>query len=34
MPSPPDPVLVERAEALANRLEMLAAQLESETANA
>ena len=34
MPAPPDPVLVERAEALANRLEMLAAQLESETANA
>jgi cell division protein ZapA len=33
-PAPPDPVLVERAEALANRLEMLAAQLESEAANA
>jgi cell division protein ZapA len=33
-PSPPDPVLVERAEALANRLEMLAAQLETEAANA
>ena len=33
-PSPPDPVLVERAEALANRLEMLAAELESEAANA
>ena len=31
--SPPDPALVERAEALANRLEMLAAELESETAN-
>lgn len=30
---PPDPVLVERAEALANRLEMLAAQLEAEAAN-
>jgi len=29
----PDPQLVERAEALANRLEMLAAQLESEDAN-
>jgi cell division protein ZapA len=28
-----DPALVERAEALANRLEILAAQLESETAN-
>ena len=33
-PSPPDPALVERAEALANRLEMLAAQLESEAGNA
>jgi cell division protein ZapA len=32
-PAPPDPVLVERAEALANRLEMLAAQLESEAGN-
>jgi cell division protein ZapA len=32
-PSPPDPALVERAEALANRLEILAAQLESEAAN-
>jgi cell division protein ZapA len=32
-PSPPDPVLVERAEALANRLEMLAAELESEGEN-
>jgi cell division protein ZapA len=32
--SPPDPALVERAEALANRIEMLAAQLESEAANA
>ena len=31
-PSPPDPALVERAEALANRLEILAAQLESEGA--
>lgn len=30
VPSAPDPVLVERAEALANRLEMLAAELESE----
>jgi cell division protein ZapA len=29
----PDPELVERAEALANRLELLAAQLESEAAN-
>jgi cell division protein ZapA len=29
-PAPPDPALVERAEALANRLEMLAAQLESD----
>ena len=33
-PSAPDPALVERAEALANRLELLAAQLESEAANA
>ena len=33
MPAAPDPVLVERAEALANRLEMLAAQLETEDAN-
>ena len=32
-PSAPDPALVERAEALANRIEMLAAQLESEAAN-
>ena len=32
--APPDPALVERAEALANRLEMLAAQLEDEAANA
>ena len=32
--SPPDPALVERAEALANRLEMIAAQLESDAANA
>jgi cell division protein ZapA len=32
-PSPPDPALVERAEALANRMEMLAAQLETEAAN-
>jgi cell division protein ZapA len=32
-PSPPDPALVERAESLANRLEMLAMQLESEAAN-
>jgi cell division protein ZapA len=31
-PSAPDPGLVERAEALANRLEMLAAQLENEAA--
>ena len=29
----PDPALVERAEALANRLEMLAVQLESDAAN-
>jgi cell division protein ZapA len=34
VPTPPDPALVERAEALANRLEMLAAQLESEGVNA
>jgi cell division protein ZapA len=33
IPAPPDPQLVERAEALANRLEILAAQLESEDAN-
>ena len=33
-PSPPDPALVERTEALANRLELLAAQLEGEAANA
>ena len=33
VPGPPDPVLVERAEALANRLEILAAQLEGEAAN-
>jgi cell division protein ZapA len=33
VPSPPDPALVERAEALANSLEMLAAQLENEAAN-
>ena len=32
-PSPPDPVLVERAEALANRLEMLAAELEGAASN-
>jgi cell division protein ZapA len=32
-PAPPDPALVERAEALANRLEILAAQLESEAAS-
>jgi len=32
-PAAPDPALVERAEALANRLEMLAQQLESEAAN-
>jgi len=32
-PSGPDPALVERAEALANRLENIAAQLESETEN-
>ena len=34
IPTAPDPALVERAEALANRLEMLAAQLEGEAANA
>src|SRR6476620_7631221 len=33
-PSPPDPALVERAEALDNWLEMVAAQLESEAGNA
>jgi len=33
-PVAPDPLLVERAEALANRLELLAAQLENEAANA
>jgi cell division protein ZapA len=33
MPAAPDPQLVERAEALANRLELLAAQLENEAAN-
>lgn len=32
-PAPPDPALVERAEALANRLEMLAAELEEEASN-
>jgi cell division protein ZapA len=32
-PPAPDPLLVERAEALANRLESLAAQLENEAAN-
>ena len=32
-PSPPDPALVERAEALANRLEMLAAELEGQPTN-
>jgi cell division protein ZapA len=32
-PALPDPVIVERAEALANQLEMLAAQLEAEAAN-
>jgi cell division protein ZapA len=32
-PSPSDPALVERAEALANSLEMLATQLESDAAN-
>ena len=33
VPAAPDPALVERAEALANRLEMLAQQLESEGTN-
>jgi cell division protein ZapA len=33
IPAAPDPILVERAEALANRLELLAAQLENEAAN-
>lgn len=33
MPGPPDPALVERAEALANSLEMLAVELESEESN-
>ena len=33
-PAPPDPALVERAESLAKRLEMLATQLESDDANA
>lgn len=32
-PTPPDPILVERAESLANHLEMLATQLEAEGAN-
>ena len=32
-PATPDPALVERAKALANRLEILAAELESESAN-
>jgi cell division protein ZapA len=32
-PAAPDSAVVERAEALANRLEMLAAQLESESGN-
>jgi cell division protein ZapA len=32
-PPAPDPALVERAEALANRIEILAAQLESDAAN-
>ena len=32
-PAQPDPALVERAEALAGRLEMLAAELENEGAN-
>jgi cell division protein ZapA len=34
LPALPDPALVERAESLASRLEMLAGQLESEAANA
>jgi cell division protein ZapA len=33
VPAAPDPELVERAEAIANRLEMLAAQLESDATN-
>jgi cell division protein ZapA len=33
-PASPDPQLVERAEALANRIELIAAQLENEAANA
>ena len=33
MPSPPDPALVQRAEALAMRLESLAGQLENEGGN-
>jgi cell division protein ZapA len=33
IPAAPDPAIVERAEALANRIEMLAAQLEAERAN-
>ena len=33
VPAAPDPALVERAEALANRLEMVATQLESEGSN-
>jgi cell division protein ZapA len=32
-PSGPDPIMVERAESLASRLESLAAQLENETTN-
>jgi len=32
-PAAPDPALVERAESLANRIEMLAAELEGEAAN-
>lgn len=32
-PALPDPIIVERAEALANQLEMLATQLETEAAN-
>ena len=32
-PPPPDPALVERAEALANRLEMLATELENADVN-